>query len=145
MALHWSNRHPELSENEPSGGMIMAGPNIRRLYYTMSEVCSRIGISEAALRNWEHRFPGLKPARSQAGRKLYRPGDLKLALRLKQLKEADYTDEEIESMIWPHMQHAESPAPQKSKPDAQIIEGIRDELKEILALIDPDVKRSASN
>ncbi|NQT27940.1 MerR family transcriptional regulator [candidate division KSB1 bacterium] len=124
----------------------MSGPKIRRLYYSAREVCSRLGISQVALRNWEHKFPQFKPARSQSGRKLYKPSDLKLILRLKQYKEAGYTDEKIASILWPQLQHIDTNTPEKSPPTKKIINGIKNELKDILSLIDSttDTKRSAS-
>lgn len=115
----------------------MKGPKIRRLYFTAREVCSRIGISHATLRNWEHRFIHLKPARNQSGRKLYRPGDLKLILRIKQFKEADYTDEKIESILWPGMEHTHSGASQPNLTTQSTLAGIRKELQDILMLLDP--------
>jgi len=114
----------------------MAGPNIRRLYFSTREVCSRIGISQAVLRNWEQRFTQFKPARSQSGRKLYRPADLKLILRIKQFKDAGYADEKIESILWPQVQQSEQYVPKNNPPDRQMISQIRNELKDILSILD---------
>lgn len=113
----------------------MAGPHIRRLYYSTREVCSRIGISQTVLRTWEHKFPHCKPARSQSGRKLYKPGDLKLILKIKQFKDSGYTDDKIHSILWPQLQPGAAKKIDKNPEIDTLLEDIGNELKNILALI----------
>lgn len=45
------------------------------------------GLSEFTLRGWEQRHKALSPERTETGRRLYRPADLKKALALRELTE----------------------------------------------------------
>jgi DNA-binding transcriptional MerR regulator len=73
----------------------MAVPEIRRLYYSMKDACAAAGVSPHALKSWEKRFPRLKPAQNKSGKRLYRPDDIQLILRIRDLIAGGAQDAEI--------------------------------------------------
>jgi DNA-binding transcriptional MerR regulator len=85
---------------------------IKRLYYTVHGVREIVQISSYTLRNWESRFPVLRPVKNKSGRRLFRQRDLDFILRIKKWIEAGYTDEKIREML-------QSPVP-KNRLDSEI-------------------------
>lgn len=53
--------------------------------YTISEVSEHTGVQPYVLRQWESRFPQLKPRRNRANRRQYGAEDIRIVLRIKQL------------------------------------------------------------
>ncbi len=124
----------------------MVGPNIKRLYFSASDVCRMAGIGPGTLKGWELKFTSLKPARSQTGRRLYKPSDLTLVKRIKRLKDIGYTDEKVAEMLLSHHEHEMPPmlselsepvfepaVPEKPSPD--LLSAVKHDLKEILDLL----------
>lgn len=58
---------------------------IKKLYYSVSEVCRLTSLKPYVLRHWENEFPELKPTKNRAGNRVYRLGDIRLILVLKKL------------------------------------------------------------
>ncbi len=52
---------------------------------TIGEAAEIIGVAPHLLRQWEAKFPQLKPKRSRTGRRQFRPADVAVAKRIKQL------------------------------------------------------------
>lgn len=57
----------------------------KKLYYKIREVCEIVGVEAHVLRFWETEFPALSPPKSKSGQRTYRPKDIELLLRIKQL------------------------------------------------------------
>ena len=57
----------------------------KKLYYRIGEVCRIVGVEAYVLRYWESQFPTLRPPKNKAGRRTYRPGDIELLLRIREL------------------------------------------------------------
>jgi DNA-binding transcriptional MerR regulator len=55
----------------------MTVPEIRRLYFTMKEICDTTRVSAHTLKAWERKFPQLRPAKAKSGKRLYRPSDIR--------------------------------------------------------------------
>jgi DNA-binding transcriptional MerR regulator len=53
--------------------------------YGISEVSKLTDIPAHVLRQWEARFPQLKPGRDRANRRFYKPADIAIVRRIKQL------------------------------------------------------------
>jgi DNA-binding transcriptional MerR regulator len=53
--------------------------------YGISEVTTLTDVPIHVLRQWERRFPQLKPKRDRANRRYYMPGDIAIVRRIKQL------------------------------------------------------------
>ena len=56
-----------------------------RLYFKIGDVARICGVETYVLRFWETQFPQLKPNKSGTGQRLYRRGDVELALEIKRL------------------------------------------------------------
>lgn len=113
----------------------MAGPEIRRLYYSMQEVCKLAQATPYMLRSWEKRFPLVKPTRTKTGKRLFRPDDLHWILQIAEWKRQGLSDEEIESRL--SSQEGSSSKVQRTKSKTEIFLEIRKTLEEILELLNP--------
>jgi DNA-binding transcriptional MerR regulator len=56
-----------------------------RLYRSISDVSELVGVKPHVLRYWETQFSMLRPRKNRAGNRMYRPEDVKLLLRIKDL------------------------------------------------------------
>jgi DNA-binding transcriptional MerR regulator len=56
-----------------------------KLYRSISEVSDLVGVKAHVLRYWETQFSMLRPKKNRAGNRMYRPDELKLLLRIKEL------------------------------------------------------------
>ncbi len=57
----------------------------KKLYYKIREVCEIVGVEAHVLRFWETEFPSLSPPKSKTGQRTYRPKDIELLLRIRNL------------------------------------------------------------
>src|SRR5712691_13392644 len=56
-----------------------------KLYRSISEVSELVGVKPHVLRYWESQFSMLRPKKNRAGNRMYRPEEVKLLLRIKEL------------------------------------------------------------
>ena len=56
-----------------------------KLYRPISEVSELVGVKPHVLRYWETQFSMLRPKKNRAGNRMYRPEEVKLLLRIKDL------------------------------------------------------------
>ena len=56
-----------------------------RLYRSISEVSDLVGVKPHVLRYWETQFSMLRPKKNRAGNRMYRPEEVRLLLRIKEL------------------------------------------------------------
>ena len=56
-----------------------------KLYRAISEVSDMVGVKPHVLRYWETQFSMLRPRKNRAGNRMYRPDELKLLMRIKEL------------------------------------------------------------
>jgi DNA-binding transcriptional MerR regulator len=56
-----------------------------RLYRSISEVSDLVGVKPHVLRYWETQFSMLRPKKNRAGNRMYRPEEIKILLRIKDL------------------------------------------------------------
>jgi DNA-binding transcriptional MerR regulator len=68
-------------ENNEEYGMVTGG----KTYYSISEVCSLIGVEAHVLRYWESEFPQLHPKKNRAGNRAYRDKDIALIKTIRRL------------------------------------------------------------
>lgn len=67
---------------------------IKKLYYTIGELGSMMGLETHVLRYWEAEFTQLSPRRSRAGRRIYTAEDIAVVERiLHLLRNEKYTIE----------------------------------------------------
>ena len=65
--------------------MNMEARDIKKLYYSISEVSEITQLKQYVLRYWETEFTELKPNKNKAGNRIYRSNDLDLILEIKSL------------------------------------------------------------
>lgn len=58
---------------------------MRKLYYSISEVCQLLDEEQHILRYWEKEFPQLKPKKNRGGNRIYSEKDLFLLMKIKKL------------------------------------------------------------
>lgn len=56
-----------------------------KLYYSISEVASMLGVSQSLLRYWETEFKELKPIKNKKGTRSYTHDDIELLRRIHHL------------------------------------------------------------
>lgn len=56
-----------------------------RLYRSISEVSEMVGVKPHVLRYWETQFSVLRPRKNRAGNRMYRPEEVQLLMRIKDL------------------------------------------------------------
>lgn len=60
-------------------------PPDSKLYRPISEVSELVGVKPHVLRYWETQFSMLRPRKNRAGNRMYRPDEVKLLLRIREL------------------------------------------------------------
>ena len=63
----------------------MEAEDIKKLYYSISEVSEITKLKQYVLRYWETEFPQLKPSKNRAGNRIYRSHDIELISDIKSL------------------------------------------------------------
>ncbi len=63
---------------------LKADPDFR-LYRPISEVSELVGVKPHVLRYWETQFSMLRPKKNRAGNRMYRPEEVKMLMRIKDL------------------------------------------------------------
>ena len=56
-----------------------------KLYRSISAVAELVGVKQHVLRYWETQFSMLRPRKNRAGNRMYRPDEVKLLLRIREL------------------------------------------------------------
>ena len=63
----------------------MEARDIKKLYYSISEVSEITELKQYVLRYWETEFSQLKPSKNRAGNRTYRSHDIDLLMEIKSL------------------------------------------------------------
>ena len=63
----------------------MEARDIKKLYYSISEVSEITGLKQYVLRYWETEFTQLKPGKNRAGNRIYRSHDVNIIMEIKSL------------------------------------------------------------
>ena len=62
--------------------------NLKKLYYSISEVSKIVGLEQYTLRYWEREFEQLKPSKNRSENRIYTNKDIKLIIRIKKLQKS---------------------------------------------------------
>ncbi len=122
---------------------------IKKLYYSISEVCKLTGLKSYVLRYWETEFRELKPPKNRAGNRTYRKKDIDIINKIKELLyDKKFTIEGARNQlaITPKISDTkesddDTTKAEKSKPkvtstkEASVLLEVRDQLKSILDII----------
>lgn len=74
--------------------------NIKKLYYSISEVSKITEVEQYVLRYWETEFDQLKPQKNRAGNRAYTNKDIQIILLIKSLlRDKKYTIEGAKAVI----------------------------------------------
>lgn len=81
-------------------------------FRTISEVSEELDVPQHVLRFWESRFPQIKPLKRGGGRRYYRPADVVLLRRIRDLLYQDgYTIKGVQKLLRDGLLKGETPAP----------------------------------
>ena len=87
----------ETSANDPAPSRARKSPSAFR---TISEVATDLDVPQHVLRFWETKFPQLKPLKRGGGRRYYRPEDVLLLQRVRDLLYRDgYTIKGVQRLL----------------------------------------------
>jgi len=125
-----------------------------KLFFKIGEVCEITDTQPYVLRYWESEFPALAPAKNSSGQRIYRRKEIETVLRIKQLLyDEGFTIAGAKKRLEAEM-GGRGPTPQAmaSQPDAEdrvtshtpaepdpsraLLFEVRDQLREILTLLD---------
>jgi len=115
-------------------------PQIKKLYYSISEVSKITGLKQYVLRYWESEFSQLKPPKNRAGNRTYRQKDIDL---IQQIKTLLYKEKFTIDGARKQLQTSSSTekpditeVSEKVKPiNSEILDQLKRELKDILRII----------
>lgn len=119
---------------------------IKKLYYSISEVSKMLGLEQYVLRYWETEFEQLRPQKNRAGNRIYTEKDIEIVKMIKRLTREDrYTIEGARQVMNAMMQenggvlkeeHLDAKLSQvaaEEQPLADTLRNLRDTLAEIRA------------
>lgn len=115
------------------------GPPIRRLYYSSRELSRLTGRDSQELRDWETRFPALRPSKSKTGRRLYRPADREIIRTISDCLNQGQSDENINQILKHPDEQAQPENMMNGKSQwRDTFRVLQKDLKELLQIIDED-------
>ena len=113
-------------------------PPIKKLYYSISEVCDITKLKAYVLRYWETEFSQLSPPKNRAGNRTYRQKDINIILKIKDLLyNKKYTIDGARNRL--KGKDSDGSVDNNSQVDSEkqkiILSKIKDELRSILSII----------
>jgi DNA-binding transcriptional MerR regulator len=123
-----------------------------KLFFKIGEVCEITDTQPYVLRYWESEFPALAPAKNSSGQRIYRRKDIETVLRIKQLLyDEGFTIAGAKKRLeteasgrgtTPEPTAGEAPAaPAVDERTRTVLFEVKDQLREILTLLDKGAKR----
>jgi DNA-binding transcriptional MerR regulator len=117
-----------------------------KLFFKIGEVCEITDTQPYVLRYWESEFPALAPAKNSSGQRIYRRRDIETVLRIKQLLyDEGFTiagaKKRLEAEMAGRTTTPQSQAAAAVQDDQRVRNAllqVRDQLREILTLLDRD-------
>jgi DNA-binding transcriptional MerR regulator len=104
-----------------------------KLYFKIGEVADLVGVEAYVLRFWESEFPTFSPKKTSSGHRVYRRKDVETVLQIKKLLyEKGYTIAGARKRLGTRRAGA------LEERTEDTLERIRDELEDILTLLDGD-------
>src|SRR5262245_40209960 len=117
-----------------------------KLFFKIGEVCELTETQPYVLRYWESEFQALAPAKNSSGHRIYRRRDIETVLRIKQLLyDEGFTIAGAKKKLEVELSgRPETPQSQAAEgvnePGRAALKQVRDQLKEILTLLDRNDK-----
>ena len=130
--------------------MDKAIPN--KLFFKIGEVCEITDTQPYVLRYWESEFPALAPAKNSSGQRIYRRKDIETVLRIKQLlydegftiagaKKKLEAEASGQGATPGSMADQVAAAEKGDEKTRDVLFEVKDQLREILTLLDRGAKR----
>ncbi|MEJ7758982.1 MAG: MerR family transcriptional regulator [Gemmatimonadaceae bacterium] len=108
-----------------------------REFFSMGDVCNLTDLKPHVLRYWESQFRFLHPAKNRSGNRVYQRREIELIMLVRQLLYTEkYTIDGARQKIDEYRKSGELRTVARSALDAQTIESMEAELKEIAAILD---------
>lgn len=107
-------------------------------YRTIGEVSDMVGVAQHVLRFWESRFSQIRPVKRAGNRRYYRPDDIALIRRIRELlHEEGYSIRGVQKLLKTSgvrgvVDGADMPPAAPASPPAAVPAGNRDELRDVL-------------
>ncbi len=103
--------------------------------YSISEVSQLVDVPVHLLRQWEARFPQLKPKRDRANRRYYLPAEIEIVTRIRQLLRDDKMTSQGAAKRLTAELRGEG-APQTNTEAANLIDTIETEARKMMDILD---------
>ena len=115
-------------------------PQIKKLYYSISEVSKITGLKQYVLRYWETEFTQLKPPKNRAGNRTYRQKDIDIIHKIKELLyKKKFTIEgarkQMETGVITGEMEATKDSAKSTAINTEVLDKLTQELKDILRII----------
>ena len=115
-------------------------PQIKKLYYSISEVSKITGLKQYVLRYWETEFSQLKPPKNRAGNRTYRQKDIDVVHKIKKLLyKKKFTivgaRKQMETVVIAKDTVVESDSTKSLGLNTEVLDKLKQELKDILRII----------
>jgi len=95
---------------------------LKKLYYSISEVCGATNLEPHVLRYWESEFPTLRPKKNRGGKRAYQDKDIEIICQIKRLLyEEKYTISGARQKLSEDRQAAEAGSPKRARSKANEI------------------------
>jgi DNA-binding transcriptional MerR regulator len=109
--------------------------------FKIGEVCEMMQVEPYVLRYWETEFEELQPEKNPMGQRIYRPRDIEVIYLIKKLLyEEGYTIVGARKQLKRELAKANEDSRLSSQEIAEDLRKVRWELKEILTLLNRNVK-----
>ena len=120
--------------------MSLDKPQIKKLYYSISEVSEITRLKKYVLRYWETEFTQLKPPKNRAGNRTYRKKDIDVVHKIKELLYKNkFTIEgarkQMETGVITGETEATTDSEKNSAINSEVLEKLKQELNDILRII----------
>ena len=103
--------------------------------YSIGEVSEMLDVPIYVLRQWETRFPQLKPKRDRVKRRYYLHADIEMARRIKQLIRHEKLSSEGARIRLTQELHVEG-RPKTKKELLDLVDQIENDVREIIDILD---------
>lgn len=115
----------------------MENENIKKLYYSISEVSQITSVKKHILRTWEAEFSELHPGKNRAGNRIYRLSDIKTIFLIKRLLYHEkYTIEGAkQKLLVRKNQDKDAKISLEDLRVTDVLSEVRREIQELLALL----------
>jgi DNA-binding transcriptional MerR regulator len=115
-------------------------PQIKKIYYSISEVSKITGLKQYVLRYWETEFSQLKPPKNRAGNRTYRQKDIDVVHKIKELLyKKKFTivgaRKQMETPVIAKDTDVTSESTKSLGLNSDVLDKLKQELKDILCII----------